>query len=263
MKLIQQGTGDYLVLVHGALADRFMWLPHIKQLESDFEVISVSLRHFEGQDTGGFGLNTHAEDLTQLLQELPQHKPINLVAWSYGADVVLNALVNTPLPIAKIFLYEPGYPGCLQGETLESWQADANSMFGPVFEHVANGHLERAVEALIDASANKIGYFQSQSNTAKDLQLAKAHTLTHQLNQQENAAITPTTIREINAPIVLGFGLNTRELFRVVTVKTAQLAPNTEIKEIPGANHMLPQENPRMFSEYIKTIFSHSANATV
>lgn len=255
MKYIQKGNGDYLVLVHGALTDGSMWLPHVEYLKSDFEVVSVSLRHFEGPETGGFGLNSHADELAELLHKLLKYKPVNIVGWSYGADVVLNVLAKNDLSIPKVFLYEPGYPGCLQGEPLEDWQADANAMFGKVFEHFSSGNPELAVESLIDGSGNKQGYFKSQSKSVKELQLSKAYTLAYQLNQQEQPAIDPLSISKITVPIVFGYGQETRYIFKLVTRSAAQLSDKAELHELSGESHMLPQENPEEFSRLIKSIF--------
>jgi pimeloyl-ACP methyl ester carboxylesterase len=256
MKTTREGSGDYLVLVHGALTDNSMWNDHLEYLSSDFEVVSITLRCFDESDVGGFGLNTHAVDLANLVNELSRDKPVNIVGWSYGADVVLNALAKQDLPVSRAFLYEPGYPGCLQEPHLSAWQLDADKMFGPVFEHFSNGDLEKAVELLIDGSGNKQGYFQNQSKKAKELQLSKSYTLVHQLNQKEKSLIDTNSISRVSTPIILGYGENTRDLFKLVTVKTSELLNNAELKEILGESHMLPQEKPREFSKYIKSIFS-------
>lgn len=255
MKYIQKGKGDYLVLVHGALTDGSMWLPHIEYLESYFEVISVSLRHFEGLAIGGFGLNSHADELTELLHKLLNHKPVNIVGWSYGADVVLNLLAKQDLPLSKVFLYEPSYPGCLQGKQKDDWSVDANAMFGKVFEHFSKGNLELAVESLIDGSGNKHGYFQTQKESIKDLQLAKAYTLVYQLNQQEQPLINPVSLSKIKVPMVFSYGTKTRDIFKLVTRSAVLLSAKATLKEIFGENHMLPQENPKEFSRHIKSIF--------
>lgn len=256
MKYTRQGEGDFLILVHGALTDGSMWHNHLTQLATHFDVISVTLRRFDEEDIGDFGLNTHAEDLLELLNQLTQQKPVSVVGWSYGADVVLNALAKQDLPLAKAFLYEPGYPGCLQESEIGSWQLDAESMFGPVFTEFGAGNLELAVESLIDGSGNSKGYFQAQPKSVRELQLAKSHTLAHQLNQKEQPAINVDTVSKIRVPIILGYGENTRELFKSVTVRTSQLLNNAELKEVPRESHMLPQENPQEFSKLILSILS-------
>ena len=40
MQYTRIGTGDYLILVHGALADEKMWYPHIESLRFEYEVRS-------------------------------------------------------------------------------------------------------------------------------------------------------------------------------------------------------------------------------
>ncbi|MCC4262856.1 alpha/beta hydrolase [Oceanimonas baumannii] len=255
MKYTQQGNGDYLVLVHGALADGAMWHKHMALLAPYFELVSVTLRHFDEGDTGGFGLNTHADELAALVNELARHKPVKIVGWSYGADVVLNALAKQDFPVSGVFLYEPGYPGCLQESELNTWQQDANAMFGQVFEEFSHGNLEQAVASLIDGSGNKQGYFQSQPCSVQEAQLAKRHTLAHQLHQQEHPLINPDTVANISVPVVLGYGEHTRPLFRLVTARTSALINQAELQEMSGESHMLPQENPEKFSDHIKSIF--------
>lgn len=256
MRCKREGNGDYLVLVHGALTDNSMWNDHLEYLASDFEVVSITLRCFDEGDVEGFGLNTHADDLAELVNQLSKEKAVNIVGWSYGADVVLNALVKHDLSVAKVFLYEPGYPGCLQEPELGVWQLDANKMFGPVFEHFSSGNLAQAVESLIDGSGNEQGYFHGQSEAVKALQLAKKYTLSYQLNQKEQPLIDAETVSKINVPVVFGYGENTRDLFKLVTVGTSGLLSNSRLKELLGESHMMPQEKPREFSKYIKNIFS-------
>lgn len=266
MKNIGQGSSEYLVLVHGALTDGSMWNEHLEYLASDFDVLPVNLRCFNERDVGEFGLNTHADDLIELVTQLAKehsskkkhsnNKPINLVGWSYGADVVLNALAKQALPVSNVFLYEPGYPGCLQASQMDAWQLDADKMFGPVFEQYLNHDLEGAVKSLIDASGNSEGYFLSQSKSVQALQLAKGFTLNHQLNQKEQPLIDAETLSRIQVPISLAYGETTRDLFKLVTIRTSELLANGKLYEVPGEGHMLPQENPKAFSSLIKTMIS-------
>ncbi|AIA75797.1 alpha/beta hydrolase [Halomonas campaniensis] len=257
MDYFQEGTGEYLVLVHGALTDGAMWLPHIEYLKGDYEVVSVTLRHFGKPCSGGFGLNTHANDLAELLSSLAKDKPINIVGWSYGADVIINMLVTHDLALSNVFLYEPGYPGCLQGEKMDAWQSDANAMFSPVFENFHAGNMQLAVEHLIDGSGNRKGYFSTQDESIQALQISKAYTLTHQLNQQEQPAINAELVSKISAPIVIGYGAETRDMFRLVAQQTAHLLANSVINEVVGEGHMLPQESPEKFSTHIKLALGH------
>ncbi|WP_375058258.1 alpha/beta fold hydrolase [Zobellella sp. DQSA1] len=257
MEYIKKGNGDYLVLVHGALTDGSMWIPHIEYLESHFEVISVTLSHFEKPEECGFGLNTHADELAELVRKLLASKSVYIVGWSYGADVVLNMLAKEDVAVSKVFLYEPGYPGCVKENDMGVWAADASAMFGKVFEHFSNDNLELVVELLIDGSGNRLGYFQSQNKDVKNLQLSKAYTLASQLNQQEQPVINAQNISNIKVPISFGYGLESRAIFRLATVSSAESSEISTLVGIEGEAHMFPQESPKKFSNYIKEIIGN------
>ncbi|WP_051012855.1 alpha/beta fold hydrolase [Gallaecimonas xiamenensis] len=248
---IRKGSGNYLVLVHGALTDGAMWLPHMAYLAAHFEVVSISLRHFERPEEGSFGLNSHADDLGKVISALLEEKPVSVVAWSYGADVVLNMLAKQAMPLAKVFLYEPGYPGCVKEEAMGAWLEDANAIFGAVFEHFGHGHLEQAVEALIDGTGNRPGYFQAQPDDVKALQLSKAFTLAQQLHQQEQPQLDPQRVAQIETPIILGHGSATRDMFKLVTRHTAATSERFQLLEAAGQGHMLPQADPEAFSRMV------------
>ncbi|MGC1309130.1 MAG: alpha/beta hydrolase [Phormidesmis sp.] len=252
MQYTRIGTGDYLVLVHGALADEKMWYPHIESLRFEYEAIAVTQRHFGGADEGGFGLNTHADDLAAFFSHLCKQKKVHTVGWSYGADVILNMLVRHSVDLSNIFLYEPGYPGCLSSADMDLWTSDANSMFGRVFDYFSQGDLESAVEALIDGSGNKKGYFMSQPEKVKMQQIEKSKTLAYQLGQQEQPNITVDTLSKINRRLTISYGTNTRCMFRLVSSAAGTVAKGANLTVVEGEGHMLPIENPKKFSFLIK-----------
>ena len=72
MPCLQAGSGEPLLLIHGALANHTLWLEHIEQLSHHYTVYAPTLRHFgEAGKEGPFGLETHAGDLLALLEQLP------------------------------------------------------------------------------------------------------------------------------------------------------------------------------------------------
>ncbi len=251
LKYFQKGSGEYLVLVHGALTDGSMWLPHVDSLAQYFDVVSVTLSHFDNDDNLSFGLNSHAQELCGLVQQLVSEKPVNVVGWSYGADVVLNMIATSQLPLSKVFLYELGYPGCVQEDEMSTWVADANSMFEPVFNHVHQGNLSLAVESLIDGSGNCQGYFDKQATEIKSLQLKQAYTLPLQLNQQERPSIDVQSLSNIELSLIFGYGDKTRDLFKLATQSDARASRCSKLVVIENESHMLPQENPEKFSSLL------------
>ncbi|MGL6289001.1 alpha/beta fold hydrolase [Aeromonas hydrophila] len=145
MPCLQAGSGEPLLLIHGALANYTLWLEHIEQLSQHYTVYAPTLRHFgEAGKEGPFGLETHAGDLLALLA----CGPVHLVAWSYGSDVALTAALQAPARVRSLYLVEPGCPGALDEQGLAAFMADAGAMFG----QVEAGQLQEAVATLIDGS---------------------------------------------------------------------------------------------------------------
>ncbi|WP_243887575.1 alpha/beta fold hydrolase [Aeromonas dhakensis] len=152
MPCLQAGSGEPLLLIHGALANHTLWLEHIEQLSQHYTVYAPTLRHFgEAGTEGPFGLETHAGDLLALLAQLACG-PIHLVGWSYGADVALTVALQAPERVRSLYLVEPGCPGVLDEQGLAAFMTDAGAMFGPVFGQVEAGQLQEAVATLIDGS---------------------------------------------------------------------------------------------------------------
>ncbi|MBZ0179465.1 MAG: alpha/beta hydrolase [Melioribacteraceae bacterium] len=82
-------------------------------------------------------------------------------------------------------------------------------------------------------------------------QLAKAHTLTSQLNQKESPEITESKISGIALPFVVSFGSMMRDIFRLILKKVATSTKNARLLIIESEGHMLPIENPEKFSKII------------
>ncbi|AJQ96849.1 alpha/beta fold hydrolase [Gynuella sunshinyii] len=249
---LNAGSGELIVLVHGALADKRMWIPHMNLLQDKYEVLSLTQRHFDGQSQGPFGLNTHAQDLAEFLgNQFSTHSRIHLIGWSYGADVVLNTLTQHALPVSSAMVYEPGFPGCVNETDMALLGSDAQQMFGPVFSAVAEGQLDKAVEALIDGSGNQTGYFHSQPEVLKKQQLELANTLPLQLDRSEFPKLDEIALGNLDIPVTVAFGSRTRSLFGVVSKSVHHAIPGSQLCEIEGANHMLPLESPDKFTTII------------
>src|SRR5690606_30757590 len=96
-----------------------------------------------------------------------------------GAPVVLvhgaPAAVERPRLMRSLFVYEPGFPTWVSDpEQLREVSADAERMFGPASAAVQRGDNEAAVRALIDGSSGRDGYFDSQPEDRRRIQLDNA-----------------------------------------------------------------------------------------
>lgn len=248
-------TKGTVFLVHGALADERMWRDHLELLKDVGDVRAVTLPNFGPEanaQKGEFGMNTHAESLARIVGDPRLSGPVHLVGWSYGADVALNLLVRHPGKIASVLVYEPGYPGCLTEQEMHDFGKDAGAMFGPIFTLAADGELHGAVEALVDGSGNRLGYFASQPEPVRTQQLENAHTLPGQLHQQETPDLDPAHLSKLATPVTVAWGANSRPLFRIVSGAVARTVPDARAVAVDRATHMLPVEDPRRFADLVR-----------
>jgi pimeloyl-ACP methyl ester carboxylesterase len=249
---VDDGSGPCVVLVHGALTDLRMWEPHRALLRKRHRTIACTLRYFGTEpwqeQWPPFGIETHAADLMAFVRLL-NLGPVHLVAWSYSGHAVLTAALRHPEHIRSAFIYEPGVPTYVDvPAALETFAADAEAMFGPVFKAVQSGDLESGVRRLIDGSGGRQGYFDSQSPERRAIQLDNARTLPLLLDQAPPPVITAEHLRSLEAPICIAWGAATRPLFRVVSEAAAGCIPGGRHRVIAGADHMWPDTDPAGFA---------------
>ena len=96
---IDQGQGEPVVFLHGALTDLRMWKRHLDLVSTSFRSIAYTQRYFGtypwGNNWPPFGIATHAADLIQFLMKLAAG-PVHLVAWSYAGHAALHAALAQP-----------------------------------------------------------------------------------------------------------------------------------------------------------------------
>ncbi|HEH9417898.1 TPA: alpha/beta hydrolase [Aeromonas sobria] len=249
---LQAGSGEPLLLIHGALTNHTLWLEHIEQLSHHYTVYAPTLRHFgEAGNAGAFGLETHANDLLALLAQLACG-PVHLVGWSYGADVALTAALMAQEQFISLYLVEPGCPGALDEQGLAAFMADAGAMFGPVFGQVGEGLLQDAVATLIDGSGGHAGYFAAQPLKWQQAQLAEADSLPKQLSQSERPDWSPERLAALSMPTCIVQGADTRALFALVCEAIGNAIPASDRLQVPHTGHLYPIEQPARFVQHLK-----------
>jgi pimeloyl-ACP methyl ester carboxylesterase len=204
-----------------------------------------------------FGVRTHADDLIAVLRQLVA-EPAHVVAWSYGAHVALTAANEQPSLFRSLFVYEPGIPTYVTDtQELADIAADAERMFGPVFEAVDRRDNEAAVRALLDGSGESPGYFESQSPERRRVQLDSARVLPLLLSQPPPPSLTADDLRALRMPVAIAWGERTRPFFGVVSRAAARCVPGRAHRTVAGATHMWPEERPRELAELVERFLEH------
>ena len=110
IRFAEIGTGDPVVLIHGAITDHRSWQPHRAELGQHVRAIMPDLRYCgtgPWEDAGGlYSVQTHADDVAALIRELTD-EPVMLVGWSHGGAVAFTVAVQNPDLVKGMVLYEP------------------------------------------------------------------------------------------------------------------------------------------------------------
>ncbi len=241
------GEGAPVLFLHGAATDLRIWQPHGAALGASRRCVAYTQRYHGTQAwrAGGppYGVKTHAADLNAFIDGvgLP---PVTIVAWSYAGHVALHAAGRRPDQFARVVVFEAALrPLALEDDEAQAVARDAEAMFGPIFAAAARGDLVEATRAMIDASGGP-GYFDALTPTRRALYLENAHTLPLLLAQEEPPEVTSRMLAGLPMPVHVLWGGASRAIGKVPSKALARCWPAGLHREIPGANHLWPEEAP-------------------
>ncbi len=112
MRVSVRGEGRPLVLVGGGLTGMASWEPHQALLASQRKVARAQLLSVQyGLDARalpeGYGVPMEADALGRALDELGFLEPVDIAAWSYGAQITLDFALRNAARIRTLTLIEP------------------------------------------------------------------------------------------------------------------------------------------------------------
>lgn len=259
MPYVEEGTGEPVVFVHGAVSDSRVWEPLRQEFSDDHRFIAPTLRYFgagDWPDEGeNFGIATHADDVAAFIEALDLG-PVHLVGWSYGGTVATAVALERPDLIASLILYEPTVDSMIQdGEAGEAARREAGRMFGPVTAAMQEGDVEEATRLLIEGVLQmEPGGFESQPPEARELQMANARTMPLIWSAAPWEA-SCEMLQQFEGPTLIVLGERTSALWSHIAEAMDECLPQAEVAILPGVNHDGPVRDPaglaRMIEDFV------------
>ena len=249
---VEQGRGEPVLFVHGAVSDYRTWDRQRAALaDSGYRAIAYTQRYFGtepwGQNWPAFGVQTHSDDLTAFIRGLGVG-PVHLVAWSYSGHIVLDVALKHPDLVKSAFVFEPGVSSFIvDASALKAIEDDAGAAFGPAVKAMQDGDNVASVRELIDAVGERKGYFDAQPAAMKAVQLDSARTMP-MLFAGKAPPITCDQLGQIRPPVAMVRGADVRPFFKLTADAAARCMPNSKRLVVPNQKHLWPGEDVAGFN---------------
>jgi len=260
------GSGEPLVLVHGSASDHRTWHLQQKAFAGRFRVISFSRRyHWPNEpipDGADYSMDEHVTDLGALLRSLDA-APAHLVGHSYGAFLCLLLALREPMlvhslvlaepPVITLFVSDPPKPSELlkllitRPRTAVALIKFGAKGVGPAIKAFRRGDTEAGLRTFGNAVFGAGGY--ERLPEARKAQVND--NVTNVRGEWRGSGLVPLKaeqVQRVQAPTLLVTGAESIGLFHRLTDRLGALLPHAERVEIPGASHMMHEDNASDFN---------------
>lgn len=267
---VERGEGPPVVFVHGGYSDLRTWMPQLDAFSREHRVVVYSRRYARpnedipaGQDDQ---IGPHVEDLLSLLERLDL-APAHLIGNSWGAFICLVAALRNPSAVRSLVLGEaPVLPLFVSNtpkvsELLRLFVRSPRDavrimgfgarVVGPAEKAYRRGDLEGGTRIFVSGVLGPRA-FEALPEERKQ-QMRENHTA--DAAQLLGAGFPPLDdgdIRRLRTPVLLVTGERSPAILRrTLTDKLKSLLPTAERVEIPGASHLMHEEDPVQYNEAV------------
>jgi pimeloyl-ACP methyl ester carboxylesterase len=260
MSYVDEGTGEPILFVHGAVSDLRAWEPIRGAIADEHRFVAPTLRYFGGgewADKGElFGVGTDADDVAALIEALDLGA-VHLVGWSYGGNVAVAAALKNPDLVKSLILFEPALSSMVkEGEAGDAAREAAGEMFGPVTAAVEEGDTEKATKLLIEGVFQMPpGGFDSQPPEAQAMQLEKARTMPL-LWSTDLGEVTCDKLSAFDKPTLIVYGAESNAYWPHIAETMDECLPQAEVTAQPMVNHDGPVREPAGLAAIIEDFAS-------
>lgn len=256
---VERGAGEPVVFVHGSASDCRTWRGQIDALGESYRTIAYSRRwHWPNRPIAhgaDYAMAQHVADLGAVLRSCGA-APAHLVGHSYGGFVTLllalrepglvRSLVLCEPPVITLFVSNRPKPGeMLRLLATRPASAVAIARLGatgiaPATAAARHGDLEQVMRRMGRAVLGPQFYARLSSERRDQ---ARANTIAAELLGSGLAPLDEQALRAMERPVLLVSGQFSPRVFRHLTDRLAELLPRAERAEIPGASHLMHEDN--------------------
>ena len=232
------GSGDPIVLVHGAAADATTFRLLEPLLAERFTVVSVDRRgRFGSADADAYALEAEFADLARIVDSL--HSPVTIFGHSFGGNVALGtALLGSN--VSQLVLYELGRPGDVAAEMHDELARllDADDRVGAM--RLALLEFTRFPEEWIDDLLETPPWQE---------RLSYAHTIARELRAYEEHDYGDLSRLPVPTLFLVGGDSPPEDLAYAEAL--ARRLPSAQVGVLPGQGHIATVTAPQLVADAI------------
>ena len=263
LELVERGTGEPVVLVHGSASDHRTWHAQLDAFGTHYRAIAYSRRyHWPNDgipDGADYAMAQHVDDLEALLRSL-RLPPVHLVGHSYGAFVglllamraprLVRTLVLTEPPVITLFVSNVPKPTEMLRLLLSRPRTAAAIVgfgargIGPATAAARRGDMEAAIRIF---GAAVLGPECYRRLSAARLEQVRVNSFKAEFLGSGFVPLRADDLRGVETPTLLVTGARSPILFHRLIERLAELLPRSERVEIPGASHIVHEDDAPAF----------------
>ena len=266
---LEQGQGEPVVFVHGSASDMRTWHRQFVAIGATHRAIVYSRRYArpnqpipEGADDP---MLPHVDDLVSFLRQVDA-VPAHLVGHSWGGFVSLLAAIRHPEavrslvlmepPVLSLFVSTPPRPSELLRMLLRRPRtAIAIMRFGiTAAEPAAKAYRRGDDEAGFEVFARGVlgpEAFERLSSERRAQAWDNVAVDKAQLLGEGFPPLSDGQVRGVTAPTLLLHGQQSPAFLHRLSDRLEELLPNARRVEVPGASHIMHEDNPQAVNEAI------------
>jgi pimeloyl-ACP methyl ester carboxylesterase len=251
---VDEGKGEPIVFVHGAVGDLRFWEPQLQAFASKYRFIAYTYRYHGTEPWPDDGKNysgaTHAADLTAFLTGL-KAGPVHLVGLSYGG--LLAAMVATEHPelLRSVTLAEPALFSLLTDPEAKPAVDAFNKGMQEVVGLLKAGDQHAALKTMVALVRGEgPDSFDKQAEPVRRMFEENARTL-QPLFAAPLPLVSCEILSKVKTPTLVVEGAQTPEWFKRINKATVSCIAGSRFVTIPDASHPMSGDNPEAFNKAV------------
>jgi len=254
LSVVEDGSGEPILAVHGAFSDVRVWEPLREQIAKRYRLIAYTQRYFGTaawpDDGQNFSVATHADDLAKLIVAL-NVGPVHLVGRSYGGAVATTAALKHPSLVRTLTLHEPALISVLPADSPEGKAAREDR---PKFTSAALA-ANKAGEAVQTVRLFFEGVYQLGPDgfdrlpqATQTMFLDNARTASLLFRAGAGSSITCEALNAFERPTLVTHGGRTHAYYKLISDGVAKCVRGAQQVAFPNLVHDAPSVDPTAFS---------------